>query len=505
MKNTDIINIITKKIKNIKNELNFIEIGEVIKVYDGVVILYGLDNVSYNELIQFDNGVLGIIFNIEEDSVGAVIMAEDNMIKEGDEAKRLRKGFNCAVGKGLLGRVIDTLGNPIDGKGLIKYDYKVKVDVKAPNIISRESVYEPVQTGIKIIDILIPIGRGQRELIIGDRKTGKTTIAIDTILGQKSTNKVKEANKKLFCIYVAIGKKKSCVAKLIKNLKDKGALEYSIIVVASASDPVPLQFYAPYVGCSIGEFFRNNGMHALIIYDDLSKHAISYRQMSLLLRRPPGREAYPGDIFYIHAKLLERAAKLSNKQGGGSLTALPIVETQDSDLSAYIPTNIISITDGQIFLENELFLKGIKPAINIGLSVSRVGSAAQIQAVKKVAGTIKLDLAQFRELESFSQFASDLDLNTKKILKNGHKMTELLKQKQYSPVAIEEQVIIIFNAINGYLTSIENDKIAQYEKELLIYVKYNAKHILENIKKTKKLSSKDSISLIEHFDKFKKI
>ena len=447
---TESINVLIKKIATINNDATFVETGYVIQVYDGIANIYGLENVGYNELVKFKNGSLGVVFNIERDTINIVILGNDKTVKEGDSVKRQGKPFCIPVGMTLLGRVINIFGQHLDAKNNIQ-DYTLKmVDVKAPSIVRRQPVCQPMQTGIKIIDTLIPIGRGQRELIIGDRQTGKTALAIDAIINQKKTNKQCTIRDKLFCIYVAIGQKRSSVAKIIKKLEESGAMQYTTVVVAGASEPVSLQYYAPYVGCTIGEYFRDNGMNALVVYDDLSKHAIAYRQISLLLKRPPGREAYPGDIFYIHSRLLERAAHLSKHYGGGSLTALPIIETQEGDLSSYIPTNIISITDGQIFLESELFHQGIKPAVNIGLSVSRVGSAAQIKAMKQVATTIKLDLAQFREMQAFSQFTSDLDKTTKALLNKGEHLTEILKQKVNKPLLVEEQILIIFAAVNNF-------------------------------------------------------
>ena len=429
--------ILEKKISDFKSSAELKEVGEVISVGDGIAKIYGLDNVQIGEMVDFESGVRGMALNLEKDNVGAVIFGDSDKIKEGDNVKRVGKIVEVPVGKGLLGRVVDSLGNPIDGKGPLKdVEYK-RIEVKAPGIIDRQSVGEPMQTGIKAVDSLIPVGRGQRELIIGDRQTGKTAIIIDTFLNQAPNNKLDDESKKLYCIYVAIGQKRSTIANIVKTLEESGAMEYSTIVSATASEAASMQFFAPYTGCTIGEYFRDNGMHALIAYDDLSKHAVAYREMSLLLKRPPGREAYPGDVFYAHSRLLERAAKMSDARGGGSLTALPVIETQAGDVSAYIPTNVISITDGQIFLETELFYKGVKPAINVGLSVSRVGSAAQTKAMKQVSGTIKLDLAQFRELEAFAQFGSDLDVATQKLLDKGQKLTELLKQNQYSPLPFE--------------------------------------------------------------------
>ncbi len=505
MRASEIVDVLKNEIANLDQKIEFEEVGQVIKVFDGIAIAYGLDNVEFNEIVRFENGTQGIVFNVEEDNVGIVILGDDKNIKEGEVVKREKQFFKVPTGKNLLGRVVDAFGNPLDNKGELKDVVYKKADVKAPGIIARKSVHEPVQTGIKAIDSLIPIGRGQRELIIGDRQVGKTAIAIDTILNQKEINKSNNESEKLYCIYVAIGQKNSSIAKIVKKLEEAGALEYTIVVVASASDPAPLQFYAPYVGCTMGEFFRDNGMHALIIYDDLSKHAVCYRQMSLLLRRPPGREAYPGDIFYVHSRLLERAAKLSDEMGGGSLTALPIIETQAGDVSAYIPTNVISITDGQIFLETELFYKGIKPAINVGLSVSRVGSAAQINAMKKVAGTMKLDLAHYREMQAFSQFASDLDLSTRNLLERGDKLTELLKQPLYTPLQIEEQVISIFAAVKGFLKEVDLQSIGDFENKLLFQIKKDKKDLLKKIRKEKKLSDEMHNELTEYLNQFVKL
>ena len=455
-------------------------------------------------MVEFSEGTKGMALNLENDNVGVVIFGDDSKIKEGDIVKRTGKIVDVAVGKSLLGRVVDGLGNPIDGKGPIDpKSERRRVDVKAPGIIARKSVHEPMQTGLKAIDSLIPIGRGQRELIIGDRQTGKTAIAIDTIINQKEINKSDDESKKLYCIYVAIGQKRSTVAQIVKTLEETGALEYTIVVAATASDPAPLQFLAPYIGCTMGEYFRDNGMHGLIVYDDLSKQAVAYRQMSLLLRRPPGREAFPGDVFYLHSRLLERAAKLSEDQGGGSLTALPIIETQASDVSAYIPTNVISITDGQIFLETELFFKGVRPAVNVGISVSRVGSSAQIKAMKQVAGSIKLELAQYREMAAFAQFGSDLDASTQQLLNRGAKLTELLKQGQYSPLKVEEQVISIFCGVRGYLDNIETSKIKDFESGLLSQIKSDSPDILENINKTGKLDESNETKLKSFIENFK--
>lgn len=470
IRTAEIVKVIEEQISNITAHAELKEVGYVISVGDGVAKAYGLDNVKSNEMVEFQDGTKGMALNLEQDSVGIVIFGNETAIREGDLVKRTNEIIKVPVGKQLLGRVVDALGNPIDGKGEINAEQFSLVEAKAPGIIDRKSVHEPVQTGIKAIDSLIPIGRGQRELIIGDRQTGKTAIAIDTILNQREANKSKDENKKLYCIYVAIGQKQSNVVKIAEKLAEEGALEYTIIISASASDTAPMQFIAPYTGCSMGEYFRDNGMHALIIYDDLSKHAVSYRQMSLLLRRPPGREAFPGDVFYIHSRLLERAAKLSDEKGGGSLTALPIVETQAGDVSAYIPTNVISITDGQIFLETSLFHKGIRPAINVGLSVSRVGSSAQTKAMKQVSGSIKLDLAQYREMEAFSQFGSDLDASTKKMLEKGRKLVELLKQEQYKPLSLAEQVVVIYMGVKGYLDNIKASDVKRLEIELMLFL-----------------------------------
>jgi F-type H+-transporting ATPase subunit alpha len=469
---SEITNILKDQIKNFGTEVEVSEVGQVLTVGDGIARVYGLDNVQAGEMVQFSEGTKGMALNLETENVGVVIFGDDSKIKEGDIVKRTGSIVDVAVGKSLLGRVVDGLGNPIDGKGPIdKNAERKRVEIKAPGIIPRKSVNEPMQTGLKAIDSLIPVGRGQRELIIGDRQTGKTAIAIDTIINQKEINKSNDESKKLYCIYVAIGQKRSSVAQIVKTLEEAGAMEYTIVVAATASDPAPLQFLAPYTGCTMGEYFRDNGMHALIVYDDLSKQAVAYRQMSLLLRRPPGREAFPGDVFYLHSRLLERAAKLNDKYGGGSLTALPIIETQASDVSAYIPTNVISITDGQIFLETELFYKGVRPAVNVGISVSRVGSAAQIKAMKQVSGSIKLELAQYREMAAFAQFGSDLDLATQKLLNRGSKLTELLKQDQYSPLKVEEQVVSIFSGVKGFLDDVELNQIKSFEKKLLSKIK----------------------------------
>ncbi len=501
---SEITKVIKDQIKNFGKDADVAEVGQVLSVGDGIARIYGLDNVQAGELVEFAEGTKGMALNLETDNVGVVIFGDDSKIKEGDTIKRTQKIVDVAVGKGLLGRVVDGLGNPIDGKGPIQSKERKRVEVKAPGIIPRKSVSEPMQTGLKAIDSLIPIGRGQRELIIGDRQTGKTAIAIDTIINQKEINKSKDESKKLYCIYVAIGQKRSSVANIVKTLEDAGAMEYSIVVAATASDPAPLQFLAPYTGCTMGEYFRDNGMHALIVYDDLSKQAVAYRQMSLLLRRPPGREAFPGDVFYLHSRLLERAAKLNDELGGGSLTALPVIETQASDVSAYIPTNVISITDGQIFLETELFFKGIRPAVNVGISVSRVGSAAQIKAMKQVAGTIKLELAQYREMAAFAQFGSDLDAATQKLLNRGGKLTELLKQGQYSPLKVEEQVVSIYSGVKGYLDDMDTGKIKEFETQMLNQIKNNAPEILEKISSTGKLDEDTESKLKSFLDKFKK-
>ena len=504
---SEVTKILKEQIKKFGEKAEVTEIGQVLSVGDGIARVYGLDNVQAGEMVEFSDGSKGMALNLENDNVGIVIFGDDRAIKEGDVVKRTGAIVDVPVGKELLGRVVDGLGNPIDGKGAL--DKKLKrnrVEVKAPGIIPRKSVNEPVQTGLKAIDTLIPIGRGQRELIIGDRQTGKTAVAIDTIINQKEINQGSDEKKKLYCIYVAIGQKQSTVAQIVKSLEEAGAMEYTTIVSATAADPAPLQFLAPYTGCTMGEYFRDNGMHALIIYDDLSKQAVAYRQMSLLLRRPPGREAYPGDVFYLHSRLLERAAKLNDDNGGGSLTALPIIETQAGDVSAYIPTNVISITDGQIFLETELFNQGIRPAVNVGLSVSRVGSAAQTKAMKKVAGSIKLELAQYREMAAFAQFGSDLDASTQRLLNRGSKLTELLKQNQYSPMSVAQQVIAVFSGVRGYLDNIELNEIQNIEKKIYEKVKSLSPEIIESINNTGNLdeeTEKKLVSLIEEFNKKK--
>ena len=494
--------ILKQKIVDFDTDNTVSEVGQVLSVGDGVARVYGLDQVQAGEMVEFPHGVMGMALNLEMDNVGAVIFGSDRAIKEGDVVKRTGNIVRVPVGKGLLGRVVDGLGNPIDGKGKIEATEYSQVDRKAPGIIPRQSVSEPMLTGIKAIDALVPIGRGQRELIIGDRQTGKTAVAIDTILNQKAANQGTDESKKLYCIYVAIGQKRSTVANLVKTLEDNGAMEYTIVVAATASEPAPLQFLAPYTGCAMGEYFRDNGMHALIIYDDLSKQAVAYRQMSLLLRRPPGREAYPGDVFYLHSRLLERAAKMSDAHGGGSLTALPIIETQAGDVSAYIPTNVISITDGQIFLETGLFYKGVRPAVNVGLSVSRVGSAAQTKAMKTVAGKIKLELAQYREMESFAQFASDLDASTKQLLNRGARLTELLKQPQFSPFAPEEEVVSLFAGTRGYLDKLKLSDVTRFEKELLTSLRSTGADILTAIRDTKKLDKDVEEKLVAFLDQF---
>ena len=505
---SEVTKILKEQIKKFGDKSEVTEIGQVLSVGDGIARIYGLDNVQAGEMVEFSDGSKGMALNLESDNVGVVIFGDDRAIKEGDTVKRTGSIVDVPVGKQLLGRVVDGLGNPIDGKASLEKNLeRRRVEVKAPGIIPRQSVGEPMQTGLKSIDSLIPIGRGQRELIIGDRQTGKTAVAIDTIINQKKINESEDESKKLYCIYVAIGQKRSTVAQIVKTLEDAGAMDYTTIVSATASDSAPLQFLAPYTGCAMGEYFRDNGMHALIIYDDLSKQAVAYRQMSLLLRRPPGREAYPGDVFYLHSRLLERAAKLSDANGGGSLTALPVIETQAGDVSAYIPTNVISITDGQIFLETELFNQGIRPAVNVGLSVSRVGSAAQTKAMKKVAGSIKLELAQYREMAAFAQFGSDLDASTQKLLNRGSKLTELLKQKQYSPMTVAEQVLTIFAGVRGYLDDIDLKNIEDFENKLLEKCKSEKPEIIESISSSGKLDEdieKNLASLINDLkEKFK--
>ena len=506
IRSAEISTILKDQIENFGAEAEVTEVGKVLSVGDGIARVHGLDQVQAGEMVEFPGGIAGMALNLERDNVGIVIFGSDKTIKEGDVVKRTGSIVDVPVGKGLLGRVVDALGNPIDGKGPLKNVKRTRVESKAPGIMPRESVSEPMQTGLKAIDSLIPVGRGQRELIIGDRQTGKTAIAIDTFLNQKGTNDKagKDDTKKLFCIYVAVGQKRSTVAQIVKTLEERGALEYSIIVAATASDPAPMQFLAPYSAAAMGEFFRDNGMHAVVVYDDLSKQAVAYRQMSLLLRRPPGREAYPGDVFYLHSRLLERAAKLNGDNGSGSLTALPIIETQGGDVSAFIPTNVISITDGQIFLETELFYKGIRPAVNVGLSVSRVGSAAQIKAMKQVAGTIKLDLAQYREMAAFAQFASDMDASTRQLLSRGERLTELLKQSQYSPMEVEEQVAVIFAGVKGYLDQIPTQKIGEFEQALLQKLNTKGSKVLGSIRKDKAISDDTEKSLKDTLDQLVK-
>ena len=502
---SEITKLLKEQIKNFGEKAEVSEIGKVLSVGDGIARVYGLDNVEAGEMVEFEDGSKGMALNLESDNVGVVIFGDDRKIKEGSTVKRTGSIVDSPVGKELLGRVVDGLGNPIDGKGNLSEKIKrQRVEVKAPGIIPRQSVSEPMQTGLKAIDTLIPIGRGQRELIIGDRQTGKTALAIDAIINQKTINESDDEKKKMYCIYVAIGQKRSTVAQIVKTLEDAGAMKYTTVVAATASDAAPLQFLAPYTGCTIGEYFRDNGMHALIIYDDLSKQAVAYRQMSLLLRRPPGREAYPGDVFYLHSRLLERAAKLSDANGGGSLTALPIIETQAGDVSAYIPTNVISITDGQIFLETELFNQGIRPAVNVGLSVSRVGSAAQTKAMKKVAGSIKLELAQYREMAAFAQFGSDLDASTQKLLNRGSKLTELLKQYQYSPMTVAEQVISVFTGVRGYLDDVELNNIKKFESEIIEKIKLEKVEIIDSIQFSGKLEKEIEESLIQLIEEYKK-
>ena len=499
----EISSIIKEKIAGAKVDVDVSEVGKVLSVGDGIARVYGLDKVQAGELVEFDGGIKGMALNLEEDNVGVVIFGSDQSIKEGDTVRRTDKIVSVPVGKGLLGRVVDALGEPIDGKGAVKCEDSRLSELKAPGIIARRSVYEPMQTGLKVVDSLVPIGRGQRELIIGDRQTGKTAIIVDTILNQKRINeKAKSEKEKLYCIYVAVGQKRSTVAQVVKTLRDYGAMDYTIVVAATASDPAPMQFMAPYSGCAMGEFFRDNGMNAVIFYDDLTKQATAYRQMSLLLRRPPGREAFPGDVFYLHSRLLERAAKMNDELGGGSLTALPVIETQAGDVSAYIPTNVISITDGQIFLETGLFYQGVRPAVNVGISVSRVGSAAQIKAMKQVAGKIKLELAQYREMASFAQFASDLDVATKNLLARGARLTELLKQPQYRPMPVEEQVVAIFAGVRGYLDKLDLKEISEFEQSAIKALKVNYPEYLEEIAEKKVISEELDKKLTEFYENF---
>ena len=495
IKAAEISSVIKDQIANFETKADVAEVGTVLSVGDGIARVYGLDQVQAGEMVEFPGGIKGMALNLEMDNVGVSIFGDDTGIKEGDTVKRTGEIVDVPVGKELLGRVVDGLGNPIDGKGPIQSSEKRRIELKAPGIIPRQSVSEPMQTGIKALDALVPVGRGQRELIIGDRQTGKTAVAIDTILNQKSVNQSDNEKEKLYCIYVAIGQKRSTVAQIVKTLEDNGAMEYTIVVSATASEPAPLQFLSAYTGCTMGEFFRDNGMHALIVYDDLSKQAVAYRQMSLLLRRPPGREAYPGDVFYIHSRLLERAAKMSEEHGGGSLTALPIIETQAGDLSAYIPTNVISITDGQIFLETNLFFAGIRPAINVGLSVSRVGSAAQTKAMKKIAGPVKLELAQYREMAAFAQFASDLDASTKQLLDRGARLVEILKQGQYSPLTVSEQVVSIYAGVRGYLDKVAVNDVVRFETEVLNEMRSSHADLLEAIANEKELSKENDDKL----------
>jgi F-type H+-transporting ATPase subunit alpha len=500
----EISKVIRDQIANFGTEAQVSEVGSVLSVGDGIARIHGLDKVQAGEMVEFANGVQGMALNLEADNVGVVIFGSDSEIREGDSVKRTGTIVDVPVGKGLLGRVVDALGNPIDGKGPIVSDARRRVEVKAPGIIPRKSVHEPVQTGLKAIDALVPIGRGQRELIIGDRQTGKSAVAVDTFINQKQINAGTDESKKLYCIYVAVGQKRSTVAQLVRTLEENGAMEYSIIVAATASEPAPLQYLAPYTGCTMGEFFRDNGMHAVIVYDDLSKQAVAYRQMSLLLRRPPGREAYPGDVFYLHSRLLERAAKMNDENGAGSLTALPIIETQAGDVSAYIPTNVISITDGQIFLETGLFFQGIRPAINVGLSVSRVGGAAQTKAMKKVSGSIKLELAQYREMAAFAQFGSDLDVATQRLLNRGARLTELLKQAQFSPMPFEEQTVSIFAGTNGFLDAVPVNRVTEYEESMLAYMRSEHADVLALIRDSKEFGAEAKDKTVKALEAFAK-
>jgi F-type H+-transporting ATPase subunit alpha len=502
---SEISSILKEQIKSFGQEAEVSEIGQVLSIGDGIARVYGLDNVQAGEMVEFPGGIKGMALNLETDNVGIVVFGEDREIREGDVVKRTGAIVDVPVGKGLLGRVVDGLGNPIDGRGPIQSTERRLMDVKAPGILPRKSVHEPMATGLKAIDALIPIGRGQRELIIGDRQTGKTAVALDTILNQKAINASGDESQKLYCVYVAIGQKRSTVAQFVKVLEENGALEYSIVVAATASDPAPLQYLAPYAGCAMGEYFRDNGMHALIIYDDLSKQAVAYRQMSLLLRRPPGREAYPGDVFYVHSRLLERAAKLNADHGSGSLTALPVIETQANDVSAYIPTNVISITDGQIFLESDLFYQGIRPAVNVGISVSRVGSSAQVKAMKQVAGSLKGELAQYREMAAFAQFGSDLDATTQRLLARGARLTELLKQAQFAPLQMEEQVVAIYAGTKGYLDPLPVGAIQRFEKEFLAFLHDSHKSLLDGIRTQKALTPELENELKGALEKFSKM
>ena len=500
----EISKVIKDQIANFDSSAQESEVGTVLSVGDGIARIHGLDKVQAGEMVEFNGGVKGMALNLEADNVGVVIFGSDTNIKEGDTVRRTETIVDVPVGKALLGRVVDALGNPIDGKGPIATTERRLVEQKAPGIIPRQGVHEPVQSGLKAIDALVPVGRGQRELIIGDRQTGKSAVAIDTFINQRDAHKGDNENEKLYCIYVAVGQKRSTVAQIVKQLEENGAMEYSIVVAATASEPAPLQYLAPYTGAAMGEFFRDNGMHAVIVYDDLSKQAVAYRQMSLLLRRPPGREAYPGDVFYLHSRLLERAAKMSDAMGGGSLTALPIIETQAGDVSAYIPTNVISITDGQIFLETDLFFQGIRPAINVGLSVSRVGGAAQTKAMKKVSGSIKLELAQYREMAAFAQFGSDLDASTQKLLNRGARLTELLKQPQFSPMPFEEQTVSIFAGTNGYLDNVATDRVTEYETQMLSFMRHEHADILKDIRESKKFEGETADKTKAALDAFAK-
>ena len=500
----EISKVIKDQIASFGTQAQVSEVGSVLSVGDGIARIHGLDKVQAGEMVEFANGVQGMALNLEADNVGVVIFGSDAEIREGDSVKRTGTIVDVPVGKGLLGRVVDALGNPIDGKGPIEGAERRRVEVKAPGIIPRKSVHEPVQTGLKALDALVPVGRGQRELIIGDRQTGKTAVAIDTFINQKGVNASDDEKKKLYCIYVAVGQKRSTVAQIVRQLEENGAMEYSIVVAATASEPAPLQYLAPYTGCTMGEFFRDNGMHAVIVYDDLSKQAVAYRQMSLLLRRPPGREAYPGDVFYLHSRLLERAAKMNEDNGSGSLTALPIIETQAGDVSAYIPTNVISITDGQIFLETGLFFQGIRPAINVGLSVSRVGSAAQTKAMKKVSGSIKLELAQYREMAAFAQFGSDLDASTQKLLNRGARLTELLKQPQFSPMPFEEQTVSIFAGTNGYLDAVPVNRVTEYEAQMLAFMRADHADVLADIRSSGDFNDDSKAKVVAALESFAK-
>lgn len=496
----EITSILERELEQYQRGYEEVGVGTVLQVGDGIARVYGLQDVMVSELVEFPDGTMGMALNLEEDNVGVIILGSDENIKEGDTVKRTGRILSVPVGKPLLGRVVNPLGQPLDDKGAIVSEEYRLLEIKAPGVVHRQPVKEPLQTGIKAIDSMIPIGRGQRELIIGDRQTGKTAIAIDTIINQKYTH---HTDSPVYCIYVAIGQKLSTIARVVKTLEDYGAMDYTTVVVASASDPAPMQYIAPYAGCTMGEYFRDNGMHALVVYDDLSKHAQAYRQVSLLLRRPPGREAYPGDVFYLHSRLLERAAKLSDEKGGGSLTALPIIETQAGDVSAYIPTNVISITDGQIYLESDLFFAGVRPAMNVGISVSRVGGNAQIKAMKQVAGRLKLDLAQYREVQAFAQFSSDLDRVTQQQLARGQRMVELLKQPQYQPMPVEDQIIVIFAGTGGYLDDIPVNAIQRFEREFLAFVHDRYPEVPENIRREKEIDSITQAALEKAVKEFK--